>query len=671
MKIRSVFLIALFLATPLPALFSKEKEETPVYTVDQLRSTETTREILARLEEMTSDLEEDLAEEDDEDDEEDIELELEVLEFSEQWLERALASGAAREIYDANAYVDRILRGFQMEVEDPGLPPLGDIVRNIFLGALVGQPMPFVPESRRDDAIGAAQAAMEAANLYAPGRKSYFSSAELSEMSVSQIAGLDVAPDHPIWYSRSNFPGIDNAYSRLESDLRQGMTGELHDDDDLDSDRIYPMSAAKKVLFLEEIYLSATSPKGTAEDAFGVEWKVKWGDEVAVEPVAAHLYLMAGAKMTDISYSNGYGPDALVLVLLDQEDAEEEREKEKDDERFPTTVEELMADVDEFYGFDLEPYIHSYGMITERNVDSILRNHPGGGEKKYRKEKAIGRTWVAFKESSVEFKPQDVVERFGGSRMSDVAAVNDRAYRGMYLFDTWISNRDAKDDNNKSYFLRNPGGKMEIEEYREGHHDLGLALGSLWGSGEVNLFKTGDAFARRGLFGKLRFPQAMIFRPAAWDAATWADLAWMAERITAISDDQIRVAVASGKWPDFAQEAMVYKLSTRRDRIAELFGMPWDGRSMEPPSMSFSLGTPEEIATVEQRYGLIKGSLAAALAEERRGPRYRESVLIDGEIADSDRSAIVRLLTRQRFPSGLDTRYHRMGGKPPKALKED
>ncbi len=667
-----IFLAIFLLAATSGSSVGKEKEKSSVYTVEQLGSVETTQVLHARTADRIAGLKEELSDaeaEDDEDQVEDIELLLEMLAFADRWLERALApSASSREIYDANAYVDRILRTLEDEAEDPGGPGLKRIMRNV-IGGYFGLPAPNVRDGKRDQAVGAEQASLEAVNLYAPGRSTYFSEIELAAMSHSQIAALDVSPEHPVWYSRSRFPGVANAFSTFESELRRGITAVLHEKDDLARDRTYPMHSAARVLFLEEIYLSATSAKGTAEDAFGVEWKVKWGDEVAIEPIASQLYLMAGAKATDVTYSNGYGPSAMVLVLLDPEDAEEEREKEKDDERFPTTVEELAADLDEFYGFDIAPYIHSHGTITERNVDSVLRNHPGGGEKKYRKEKMIGRRWVAFKESGIELKPQDFIERHGGSLMSDVVAVNDRAFRGMYLFDLWIANRDVKDDNNKSFFIRSTSGDMPIREYREGHHDLGLSLGSLWSSGEVNVFKTGEAFAKRGPLGKLKFPQATLFRPAAWDAATWADLAWMAERIVAISDAEIRSAVATGGWPDFAQEALAFKLASRRDRIAELFGISQGGRPASPPSMTIPLGSPEEIAAAERRYGLFEGSLANELAIAGKGPRYREKVLIDGQITASRKSAVVRLLTIQRYPSGLATRYSRLVGKAPKALK--
>ncbi|MEX2577788.1 MAG: hypothetical protein WD342_01920 [Verrucomicrobiales bacterium] len=656
---------------------SGAEREIGTYTVEELRSRETTAALYEETRKRIAGLEKDLAEaktEGDEDEQEDLEEELELLEFSGNWLRRALAPGAAeREIYDANAHVERFLHTLEEGLGPSGLWSLPKLFRNVFLGGLVGQPAPNVPAARRDQPLGEARAEKEAVNLHASGRKAYFSVGELAAMTPEEVAALDVSPEHPVWYDRRTLAGMADPVEHLESRLRRGMTAVLRKEGDLDAGADYPMHAARRVLFLEEIYLSGTSAKGTAEDAFGVEWKVKWGDEVAVEPVAGRLYLLAGGKATDFVYTSGHGPDDMVLVLMDPEEAEEERKDDDEDELYPVTVEELKSDLDEFYGFDVEPYIAARGVVTPSNVDSILRNHPGAGKSKYRKEKMIGRHWVAFRESSVEFKPQGYIERHDGSRMSDPAAIHDRAFRGMYLFDLWIANRDVKDDNNKAFFFRSPGEGMEISEYREGHHDIGHALGSVWSSGEVNKFRPGETFVRRGLFGNLRFPQATLFRPGAWEAATWADLKWMAGNIVRISDSEIEEAVSASGWPDFVRAAVIYKLVSRRDRIAELFGIDGgsDRASVAAPTMSLPLGTPEEIEAVERRYRLAPGSLARALGGRRTRPGYSETVLRDGKIADCRRSAVVRELVRQRYPSGLDTRYSRLTKTKPRCLEPE
>jgi hypothetical protein len=203
--------------------------------------------------------------------------------------------------------------------------------------------------------------------------------------------------------------------------------------------------------------------------------------------------------------------------------------------------------------------------------------------------------------------------------------------------------------------------------YREGRSDQGLTIGSLMAAGDVNGFDVGRQFAKRGLFGKNRFYVSIIFEPEAYDAITWADAKWMARHLAGISDADIRKAVAASEWPDFGQEAMAYRLINRRDQIAMLFGFG-DGPTAPAPSLAIALGTPEQISAAERHYELPQGALAAELANVKKaGPGYTETILRNGVITSGLDSAVVRALTRHRYPSGLASRYQ--SGKPPKCLQ--
>jgi hypothetical protein len=265
----------------------------------------------------------------------------------------------------------------------------------------------------------------------------------------------------------------------------------------------------------------------------------------------------------------------------------------------------------------------------------------------------------------VELKPGEFIQRFDGSRMSDRAARNDRAARGSYLFSLWISNRDAKDDNNKSFFIREPiepGRKMQIASYLEGPHDLGLTLGSLWSSVEINEMKKGADFARKGLLGaKIRFPQALLFKPKSWSESTWADAKWMARRITSITEGEIREAAAASGWPDFMQEALVYRIVDRRNRIAELFELTenLDRYPAVTPTIAVALGTAADISGAERKYGLPDGALSSELAAIGVVPGYAEALVSKGRVTHCRKSALIRLLVHHRYPSGLDHRYER------------
>ena len=272
----------------------------------------------------------------------------------------------------------------------------------------------------------------------------------------------------------------------------------------------------------------------------------------------------------------------------------------------------------------------------------------------------------------MELSTDGFLRRSDGLRLSDELAVQDRVARGSFVFDLWVANRDVKDDNSDSFFpMSNAGGRMSITDYWEGRHDQGLTLGSLSAALDVNQFDIGKDFARRGLFGKIRIMQSIGSEPEPYDYATWADGRWMTSQLAAITEEEIREAVTACRWPDFAQEALTYRLINRRDRLTELYGL--SGESTHPaPSMTVALGTPAEIRAAERRYGLPEGAIAAEfeLGSVKAGPGYAETVLKNGVITSGKKSALVRALTRHLYPSGLATRYELfLGHKPPKCLQ--
>lgn len=631
-------------------------------SLSELREAGTTRRLLVEYKAYEKELLRELESAEDDSEADDIEDNLEIIRYAGNELKIASRRILSeKETLSLNAKSDRIIRAVAQPIKSTGLPPLPTLYRNIVLGGLIGQPAP----GRSSTGKSRPETNPESAFLYRPEDKSFYSPTQLASLTPLEISELDVSPDHPFWYDADSHRRMrPDPVSVFEMFMEQGTREELVDDGHSARAANYSLQAARRVLFLEDIYRSATSPKGTAEDVYGVEWKIKWGDEAAIEPVAARLYLLAGGRMTDLTYSSGFGKQKLVLVLPPKK----EEDVEDEEERVPASLNAFKEALTDLYGFDIAPYISDSGTITSANAGEILEHLPPGGKSKYDRAALHGRQWIAFRESSLELKTKGFIRRLDGARMSDSVATNDRAARGSYIFDMWIANRDVKDDNNKSYFIKRPrGGEMKITEFREGHHDLGLSLGSLWSAGEVNRFRTGAGFARQGLFGKVRIRQAVLFRPQAWEAATWADCRWMTGRIAEIPEEAIRSAVQSSGWPDFMVDSLTYRLLNRREQLARLFDVEMTATS-RPPSLTWSLKTPEEILAVERHYQLIPGSLARALEESRRPIKF-ETVMTEGEIISAENSDIVRLLTLQRYPSGLATRYRRSGDKPPKATR--
>ena len=610
---------------------------------------------------------------DDEDDEEEIEELLELVDYAEDVLKKTRQSEPApKDVLSATMQVERILTEVDHAAEERRNDDLFDATSNFIYTALFGHSLPALSEAKQNRPLGVRAAEREARFLYNVETGEFYSPSDLAGMTPEQVSQLDVSNRHPAWYRQEQRARLRNGrIEDFEAWMQSGVTDVLHREGDLPHGRGWDMAGARRVLFMDEVYKSATSPKAKTEDAYGVEWKIKWGDEVQSEAVSSRLYLMAGGKMTDLVFVGDPGPEGMTLILSEAGEYEDEK-AEEGAEREPETVQQLVQTLHDFYGFDALPYIHSHGIITGENVDSLLRHLPPNGRSEYRKEKLIGRHWVSFREYLLELRPDGFVRRENGARMSDFAATQDRVARGLYLLSLWMSNRDVKDDNNKAYFIKR-SGDGRIVDYREGHHDLGVTLGTMGASGEINAMQTGDEFMDHGIMGRnFRFRQTYIYKPDAWKQATWADCKWMARSIADLTVTEIREAVAASKWPDFMQQALVYKLVDRRNRIAEMYGLAdmLDSTLVNAPSLTIDLGGPAQIAAVERRYGLQRGSLAAELAAMNVGPGYSETLVYEGQVTASDRSAVIRQLTWQHHPAGLSDRYRRMLDTPPEALRD-
>lgn len=636
-------------------------QDLPTATLEQLRSEAYLESLLERIDSKIAPLEDELKHTSDDGDRDDLEDEIEICELAEENLKRAQKDGSNAAITRANSDAFRILNALEPIDESVNeLPPANKLFRNVVWGSLFGHGIPIVSPQAQQQPLGAEMATAESWYLYNEKNDSFFLPEELARFTPEQISQIDIDPDHPAWYRREI---IDSARSNrirgFQGEIAKGMTQNLHQKDDLEKKHSYDLYASRKVLILEEVYLSATSPKATTEDVHGVEWKLKWGDEVSVEPVASRLYLLAGAKMTDLTFANAPGKYGTTLVL-NKEGASEKDEKD-DDERHAETVEQLIAVLDEMYGFDVTPYILNYGTITKGNADDVLADLPKDDEAEYKKKDLIGRQWVTFRECGVELKPKGYIRRNDGAPLFDSVALHDRVGRGIYLFDLWIGNRDVKYDNRKMYFRKSyEDGDWELADYFEGHHDLGLALGGFVTSGSVNKFSNGDKFAKKGN-QKLRFRVPLLFKPDAWKSTTWSDAKWMARHIASITEPQIREAVSYSLWPDFVQETLTYRLLDRRNKMAELFGLTdlLDKTEVTAPSLTVPLRNAEEIAAAERHYGLPPGSLSEELKKRKIGSGYSENVLTDGTVATMEKSALVYALVKYRHPSGLNKRYKR------------
>lgn len=494
---------------------------------------------------------------------------------------------------------------------------------------------------------------------------------EMAKLTHGEVAALDVAPTNPQWHTRRFMQECrPDTWSELEQWLSREVSAELLDKKKFREKHPafrYNLSAARRVLFWDDLKSTATSPKIETEDVFGKEWKLKWGEESATEPVANRLKLLLGAKFTDLAYADVDGQSHLLILP-----SELERQMNPD-KSMPLTKEAFVRTMKESnYDFNIEPFILSHGVLTASNAESILSGLPAETPKKFRPKKLIGRTWIRFRESMVEAK-HDAFTTGGPVSNYTHFASRDRALRQMMLIAFWIGEVDVKEDNFKSVTIRNFNG-VSGPQYLEYFHDSGSALGGAARSGELNKFSVDHGtggFLWTSPEGRLVLSnEFQIYRPSAWDHVTFADHRAAAEHIMRITGDEIRAAVEHSRQPDFYKQVLTWKLIRRRDIIAKTFGLATPDEKAGPaPTIAIPLTTREDRIAAARLYRIplveIENDLArmefipSDSREASTEKPYLDVIVKDGVLQDYHDTVIPGILRDVRHPGGFVNRISR------------
>lgn len=530
----------------------------------------------------------------------------------------------------------------------------------------VGRPringIPYHGPRTRDRPIGARDAGKEASNLWSEGR--LLPPAELAGLSPVAIGHLDVSPDNPMWHTREHMETErPDTWRAIEDYIATRTTAELMDKKKFRKahpDFRYDLHRARRVLFWDGVKTTSTSPKVDAVDAFGQEWKLKWGDEAVVEPFGNRLRAKLGAKFCDLTYTDAGGGSHL-LILPAREDREQHPDKV-----MPLTVEEFIdAMMHSTYAFNIRPFIRDSGVVTAANAGTVLKHLPPEGGKAFRRENLIGRVWISFRESMVEAK-HDVVNLGGPAALFSEVTHGDRALRQAFLLSLWMEDKDNKEANFRAAWLPDFAGRSG-SHYVEYFHDPGFSFGGLARAAEVNRLNVGD---RPGGFlwlsaggSRIQGSSFQIYRPEIWSDVTYSDSLAGAMHLMRLSRADIAEAVGHSQMPDFWQETLVWRLASRRDVIAKWFGLTPPDEAGPAPTVRIPLTTRRDRAAAAARFQVplaeIEADLARAgcLPEDRREADtirpFHDLVVKDGEIQATGDTVLIGILRDHRHPSGL------------------
>ena len=523
--------------------------------------------------------------------------------------------------------------------------------------------IPYVNENHRDEPINLIMAQKEAKNLVSISESDHFLTAEeLAQMSVNEIADLDISPKHISWMTEKNRLSHPTSWQDLENWTTKKMKDLFKKDNKLGKNAAaeYSIENAKKVLFFKEIKITATSPKVDVEDVYGNNWKLKWGNEMQIEPVNNRLYMKLGSKFTDLVYANKRGEEGLVLILGNPKVVGSCNN---------INTYKLLREclLNSKYKFDVAPYTLEKGIIDASNSDRVLKNLSKYGQKKYQKVELQGRTFVTFYESMVEFKNKDFLEYGGPVASSTVGATDDRVARGLLVFNMWINNIDAKDDNSKSVMFEDDETMEKI--YVEYQHDLGSSMGNPGQTGRVNGLKNSSFVTANKTSNTLEFNQWLLYRPLAWEKATFADAMWMAKKIATLKKSDLEEVFSYSLCPDFLQQTFVRKMQVRRNAILQEFGLtdliPSGEAQIPEIDIKVSLKTPLERKAAASKYNLNLDELNKMLQNANQlnnvegRSAYVDVLVRKSRINSCEKSVIINLLEKGSNPSGVERRIKR------------
>lgn len=427
-----------------------------------------------------------------------------------------------------------------------------------------------VPDVRDPQApVGARAAELESARLFRPGESKPVSTVELSRMSAVEISRLQPAADHPALSGKE--PG--NNYADFLDELTKLIKA---CDPKLSR---FNFQYARRVVFYDELKEDATSPKIRVKDRFGINWGLKWGDEVHTDVAMTRLSMDLGASYADPKFYSGPGETILVLDPPG-------KSKEGTVSSFAQLATNLLNSK---FAFHAERYLMPAKDLLKDANGQIL-GHGLVDEAMLEREsidkKYLGAPYVLFKECQLSFF-NPAVKRFGGAALSNVGAVQDRVTRSSIVFNALIKNKDMKDDNSRVALLFNEK-TGEFDRTVEYQSDLGCSLGHFKPSGEINSFESSFV---KNLINGIGFSMKPLYVPESWKACSWSDARWMALRIGRLTRADFERCFADSGWPVFVQRIAVEKLISRRNELVVPFRLELDGIKPLPcnPTMTITV----------------------------------------------------------------------------------
>ena len=298
------------------------------------------------------------------------------------------------------------------------------------------------------------------------------------------------------------------------------------------------------VVLFEELSHSGSAPKVRTLDLdFDNEWSLKWGDEVHTDVVCSRIFAALGY---DVDHPYFYAKNNLTLVF--------------DETKTICSWEQLSDSLFSIYSIHVDPFVSKKGKVTPQMAASNLQL-----------QNYIGYNFVQFVKCALEARP-DRVKRLG-SFLPDTLGNRKRAeLRSSILAHAFIGNWDTREQNT---LLTNVHEGKYIYHISGVFSDLGSSMGVKlnfypidFKVGLVNHFGWNAVVRKRN---KIYIKNKVNAILPIYENISYADLEWMARKISLIDSTSLRKCINKAGWPKSIGELYFHKLASRRASIIASF----------------------------------------------------------------------------------------------------
>jgi hypothetical protein len=207
-----------------------------------------------------------------------------------------------------------------------------------------------------------------------------------------------------------------------------------------------------------------------------------------------------------------------------------------------------------------------------------------------------GENWIKIKDFQFEATPPEEL-RLSGFDPNSWDFQNRREYRALILWYAWFNILDVKHDNYKVILKKNNGSFYPLHRL----HDTGMSLGNAYNfrlkdplGGVINRTSLNKYNVNTFSHTFLNWTKEDVkiwwndfyLQNNSFATTTWYDLKWIARKIAAISQEDIKFILKKSGSPKEIHDLYMHKITMRQNEIIKAFNLEKEFKPIKVPELS-------------------------------------------------------------------------------------